>query len=312
MQNYEKKRAELAQEFQQARERNPERFERRLNLSWSNWGFGIEPLEVSVERLARSGLEYIELHGNHYGPDLGYQVDETRALLDSHGMKVSGVCGMFSEDNDLASNRPHQQQAALDYIRREAAFTRDMGGSYLLVVPGAVGRAVEYDAYEFDRSVAALRLVADVFTETGIKAAIEPIRRDEVTLVTTVTGAIEYIEAVDHPGVQHINGDVFHMQAGEPSIAEAVLQAGDRLVNLHMADSNRLALGSGTMDIDAIIMALYLIGANTEGRYVTPEPLGPGASPYVARNGRVDAEILDRMVADSVSYFRSREESLLA
>lgn len=312
MQNYERSRSELRERFEALRHDEPGRFERRLALSWSNWGFGIEPLEQSCERLARSGLEFIELHGNHYGDDLGYRVEDTRAILDAHGLSVSGVCGMFSEDNDLASNRPIHQQEAIEYIRREASFTRDIGGSYMLVVPAAVGRAVAYDAYELDRSVAALRRIADVFTETGIKAAIEPIRADETTLVHTVAQAKDYIARVDHPGVRHINGDVYHMQSGEVNIASAILAAGDQLLNLHMADSNRLALGSGSMDIDAIIMALYVIGYNVEGRYVTPEPLGPGGSPYVSRNGRVAPEILDALVADSISYFRQREEELLA
>lgn len=312
MQNYERARAELKERFLDKKRSEPDAFTRRLDLSWSNWGFGIEPLEQSCARLERNGLKFIELHGNHYGDDLGYQVEATRETLERHGLEVSGVCGMFSDDNDLASSRPIQQQEALEYIRREAQFTKEMGGSYMLVVPAAVGRPVAYDQYELDRSVSALRRVADVFTETGVKAAIEPIRGDETTLVHTVAQAIDYIERVDHQGVQHINGDVFHMQAGEWHIASAILEAGDRLVNLHMADSNRLALGSGSMDLDAIIMALYVIGFNEPGRFVTPEPLGPGGSPYVARNGRVAPEILDALVADSVSYFREREEALLS
>ncbi len=64
------------------------------------------------------------------------------------------------------------------------------------------------------------------------------------------------------------------MQAEESHIGEALVNAGDMLVNLHMADSNRCALGDGSMDLDTIIMALYLIGYNREGRFVTPEPLG--------------------------------------
>ncbi len=47
----------------------------KLNFSWSNWGFGMETLAVSAARLQRAGIEFIELHGNHYGPDLGYKVD---------------------------------------------------------------------------------------------------------------------------------------------------------------------------------------------------------------------------------------------
>lgn len=312
MQNYEIFRSELRQRFDALKAENPGRMETRLNLSWSNWGFGIEPLERSVARLERNGVRHIELHGNHYGDSLGYSVDATKKILDDHGISTAGVCGMFSDDNDLASNRPIHQQEALDYIRREVEFTKEMGGSYLLVVPAAVGRSVAYDDFEFHRSVQALRSVADVFTESGIRAAIEPIRGDETTLVHTIDQAIEYIDAVDHPGVQHINADVFHMQLSERNIAEAILDADHRLVNLHMADSNRLALGSGSMDIDAIIMALYVIGFNEPGRYVTPEPLGAGASPYAARNGYVEPEILDALVADSVVYFRDREEALLA
>ena len=312
MQRYEESRAQLVTEFNNLKVDHPERFERRLEMSWSNWGFGLEPLEQSCERLASAGLKYIELHGNHYGSDLGYQPDVTGRLLDAYGLQVSGVCGMFAEENDLGSSRPQQQQEAIAYIKREVAFCKEMGGAYLLVVPAAVGRAVPYDAFEINRSAAALRSVAGSFIEAGVKAAIEPIRRDETTLVHTVQQAISYIERVDHPGVQHINGDVYHMQSGEHNIAKAILEAGERLLNVHLADSNRGALGSGSMDLDAIIMALYLVGHNGPGRFVTPEPLGPGASPYAARNGVTSREILNELVSDSVQYFREREDALLA
>lgn len=312
MQNVDGWREEVREEFRDLKRHAPERVSQRLNLSWSNWGFGIEELEVSCDRLSSAGLKYTELHGNHYGYDLGYDVETTRATLEKYNLAVSGVCGMFSDDNDLSSNRPIQQQEALEYIRREVEFTAAMGGSYLLIVPGSVGRPDAYDASEFHRSVKALRLVADVFTEKGVKAAIEPIRAAEVSLVHTVADAIEYIESVDHSGVQHINGDVYHMQSEEVNIPRAIIQAGDRLVNLHMADSNRMALGNGSMDLDTIIMALYLIGHNADGRFVTPEPLGPGGAPYHARNGLPDSKKLDVLVRDTIGYFREREEAILA
>lgn len=310
MQNVDKWREDLREDFLKAAATDPGRFRASLNFSWSNWGFGLESLEDSCRRLAENGISFIELHGNHYGDDLGYSVAETKAVLEAHGLSTSGVCGMFSDDNDLSSNRPMQQQEAIDYIRREARFTQAMGGHYLLVVPGSVGRPEAYDAFEFERSARALKLAADVFTETGVKAAVEPIRSAEVSLVHTVAEAVDYIERVDHSGVQHINGDVYHMQVEEPNIPRAILQAGSRLVNLHLADSNRLALGDGSMDLDSIIMALYLIGHNAPGRFVTPEPLGPGAGPYPARNGIPDPLALDELVAKSTAYFRSREEAV--
>jgi len=54
----------------------------------------------------------------------------------------------------------------------------------------------------------------------------------------------------------------------------------EMLVNLHMADSNRCALRKGSLDVDTIIMVLYLIGCNQEGIFVTPEPLGLGGDPF--------------------------------
>ena len=310
LQNVDRWREELERDYFELKAGQPERMADRLTLSWSNWGFGIEELDVSCARLASAGLTHVELHGNHYGPDLGYSVEATLDTLGRHGLAVSGVCGMFSEDNDLSSNRPVQQQEAIDYIRREVEFTVAVGGQYLLVVPGAVGRPTAYDDTELHRSAAALRRAADCFTEHGVKAAIEPIRAAEVSLVHSVAEAVDYIEQVAHPGVQHINGDVYHMQVEETNIAQAVLSAGFRLVNLHLADSNRRALGDGSMDLDAIIMALYVIGHNAPGRFVTPEPLGPGAGPYPARNGRPDAAKLDVLVHDSIDYFREREQAV--
>lgn len=310
-QNYGIKNEKIRLSFEELKDNHPEKLGRRLNLSWSNWGFGIEPLEESAARLERAGIGYIELHGNHYGPDLGYKADETLKILSNHGIKVAGVCGMYSDDNDLSSNRAIQRQAAVDYLKREIPFTAAVGGSYILVVPGAVGRPVAYDNTEFDRSVETLRIVADIFVKYNVKAAIEPIRSAEVSFVHTFEEARKYIKAVDHPGVLHINGDVYHMLSEESHIGEAILNAGKQLINLHMADSNRCALGDGSLDLDTVIMALYLIGYNDEGRFVTPEPLGPGGAPYPAMYGKPDKAQLDRMVMQTARYFREREEMLL-
>ncbi|MCM8710009.1 sugar phosphate isomerase/epimerase [Clostridium sp. SYSU_GA19001] len=310
-QNFELKNEKIRESFLKLKSENPERFQKRLNFSWSNWGFGMESLADSAERLSRAGIKYIELHGNHYGSDLGYKPEETLKILNEYGIKVAGVCGMFSEDNDLSSNRAMQRQAAIDYLKREIEFTNKVGGEYILVVPGAVGRSNAYDDMEFERSVETLSLVADLFTQYNVKAAIEPIRSAEVSFVHTVKDAIEYINAVNHPGVQHINGDVYHMQVEEKHIGEAILEAGSRLFNLHMADSNRCALGDGSLDIDTIIMALYLIGYNQYGGFVTPEPLGPGGAPYPAMYGKPDKKVLDKLVIDSYRYFIERENELL-
>ena len=309
-QNFEIKSGKIRAQFDDLGKRQPAKVRRNLDLSWSNWGFGLEPLAVSARRLAKNGVNFIELHGNRYGADLGYETKDTKKILADHGLKVSGICGMFSPQCDLSSNQPHVRQRAVDYVRRQVRMAAELGGTYLLVVPGAVGRPVPIDAFEFDRSVDALRAVADEFVRQGILAAIEPIRSAEVSFCHTMADAERYIEAVNHPGVQHLNGDVYHMWTEESHTGEAILRAGARLLNLHLADSNRGALGDGQMDLDTILRALYLVGYNQPGHFCTPEPLGAGGDPYPAMYGKPDPKRLDRLVETTVRTFRAREAAI--
>ncbi|HET6436889.1 MAG TPA: sugar phosphate isomerase/epimerase [Anaeromyxobacter sp.] len=308
-QNFQLKNEKIRRAFEELKAKKP--IARRLNLSWSNWGFGLEPLEQSCARLAKAGIKYIELHGNHYGADLGYDPEATTRTLKAHGLQVGGICGMFSAENDMSSNRPHQRQAAIDYLKREVPFAAAVGAHYILVIPTAVGRPTKYDDSEWERGVDCMRRVADLFVRHKVAAAVEPIRAAEVSFLHTVADAKRFIADVNHPGVQHINGDLYHMQSGEAHIGEAILDAGERLKNLHLADSNRCALGEGSLDIDTVIMALYLVGYNTEGKFVTPEPLGPGGDPYPAMHGKPDPKVLDKLVTQTATYFREREDALL-
>ena len=104
-QHFESKNEKIRHKFAALKKAHPERFTKRLQLSWSNWGFGVEDLRDSAQRLQRAGIRFIELHGNHYGPALGYNPKETLQVLGDHGIAVAGVCGMFSPDNDLSSAR---------------------------------------------------------------------------------------------------------------------------------------------------------------------------------------------------------------
>lgn len=307
-QNWEKKNDQIRADFLAYKQANPDKMKPRLNLSWSNWGFGMEPLERSVERLARNGIPFIELHGNRYGESLGYRAKDVMPILDQHGVKVAGICGMFGPDNEMASNRGVVRQRAIDYLRRTIEQAVEFKAGYILVVPAAVGRPTPIDDMEFARSVETLRMVADEFQKAGVKAAIEPIRSAEVSIVHRFEEAEQYIQAVDHPGVGHINGDVYHMLVEESHIAETLVQYGSRLTNLHLADTNRCALGEGMLDIDTMMMALYQIGYNEPGCFCTPEPLGPGGDPYPAMFGNPDPAKLDALVATTAKTWKEREE----
>ena len=76
LQNFKKKDLAVVKQFVEVRKKGFKK-SAKLNLSWSNWGFGMEKLETSVQRLSKNKIKYVELHGNLYGKDLGYKSDET-------------------------------------------------------------------------------------------------------------------------------------------------------------------------------------------------------------------------------------------
>ena len=78
-----------------------------------------------------------------------------------------------------------------------------------------------------------------------------------------------------------------------------------------MADTNRRGLGTGSLDLDMVIMALYLIGYNNENCFCTLGPLGGGANPYDMLYGMPDIEAVDALVEETAVYFFERENEVL-
>ncbi|MCL6633667.1 MAG: hypothetical protein K6T63_13675 [Alicyclobacillus herbarius] len=63
-QSFVDKNRHVIQKFLQLKKGSDARKWKRLNFSWSNWGFGFESLADSAARLAKNQIQYIELHGN--------------------------------------------------------------------------------------------------------------------------------------------------------------------------------------------------------------------------------------------------------
>jgi len=218
---------------------------------------------------------------------------------------------MVSPECELSSNKPHITQRSIDYFRRNIEMCTELGGSYVLFAPGAVGRPTPYDNNEFHRASEAIRILAEDFQKAGVQAAIEPVRAAEVSFCHTFKEAKMLIDMVNHPAVRHIAGDLYHMLTEEEHVSGTILEYGHMMANLHMADSNRRALGKGALDLDLILMALYVTGYNNDKCFCSAEPLGPGGDPYPQMFGSPDAEVLDKLVEQTARYFYEREDEIL-
>lgn len=311
VQNYVKKNKEIAEKYLAWRSTQDVSSLKRLNLGWSNWGFGQGPVEEGLELLAKNKIHFVELHGNHYGPDFGYKEKELLSALKTYEVEVSGTCGMVSKESELSSSSFAVRQRSIDYFRREIEFCAAVGGKYVLFAAGAVGRPIPDDAYDYQRSVESMKVIAEVFAEYGIRGAIEPVRSDEVSVVHTFAEAQKMIEDINHPGIRYIAGDVFHMELGEEHIAGTIMDYPGIMTNLHLADSHRRALGTGMLDLDTILMSLYITGYNNPYCFCSPEPLGGGSDPYAQMHGYPDKAMLDQLVEQTASYFYEREAEIL-
>lgn len=307
-QAWEEKSATIKAAFDKLKAEHPERLQRRIDLSYCCQTFGWEPIPKSIERLAGLGYRYIELPGQYGGPDIGPHVHLTEILraLDKYNMACSGVCTLSMEGFGLNDKNYFHRQMAVDYIRGVVRFARDAGGSYCLLTP-APCPLPPIDGGDWVRAASTLHDVADIFTECGVKGALEPVQPGQCAIVNNLTEARRFLKDVDHPGFCHIYGDTDHILHTEDHVGMAILDNADLLLNLHLRDTNQgLPIGHGMLDVDTVIRALYLIGFNTPGHFACAEP---------ATKGRifieVDEETKRMRARDTIETFREREEAVL-
>jgi len=93
---------------------------------------------------------------------------------------------------------------------------------------------------------------------SGVRLAIEPINRFETYFINRGDQALALAEAVGPECGVCL--DIFHMNIEETDILAAIRRAGDRLVDFHVADNNRMAPGMGTFDWPAIVETLEQVG----------------------------------------------------
>lgn len=288
-----------------------------MKYSVSNWIYGEEPLERTFARLSRCGFDGVELMGE---PD-HYRVDDVIELCKRYKLEVLSIAGMYpwpTSERDLANPDPGVRGRAVDYLKRCVEFAAGVGAPLIIVVPSAVGKVrpvgdpsgdEDWQAAfrrEWDHAVESVKKAARFAEEAGVLLAIEPINRYETYLVNTAEQGMKFISEVGSDAVK-LHLDTFHMNIEESDPAAAVRAAGDLLVNVHIADSNRQAVGRGHFDFAGLIGALKEIGYD---RALALEPLPPVPDPYIAMKMKRYAELWDSYAEESINRLKEFEQAV--
>jgi sugar phosphate isomerase/epimerase len=271
-----------------------------MQYSISNWIYATEDLEKSLQRLARYKYDAVELEGE---PDKEkYKPEKVKKMLQQYGLEVSSIAGMYLWEEeikrDLASSDKKIREQTIIYLFKCIDYAQLMGAKLVIVVPAAVSKTVPSLSKKEDwkNSVKAVQEVAKYAEKKDILLAIEPINRYETYLVNSIQDALYYACEVNSSHVK-IMADTFHMNIEERDIPEAIRIAGNNLINVHLADSNRCSVGRGHINFKALIKALKEINYQYA---LTLEPLPPVSDPYLALEGGVSENILDQYAAESI------------
>lgn len=289
-----------------------------MKYSVSNWIYGDEPLERTCQRLSKYGYDGVELEGE----PAKYRPEDVKRLCDKYALQVLSIAGMYpwpTNERDLANPDPEIRRRAVAYLRHCVDLACGVGAPLVIVVPSAVGKTKPVQATygddglweseykrEWDYAVESVREAAKYGEDKGIMFAIEPINRYETYMVNSAEQARRFACEVGSRAVR-VHLDTFHMNIEESDPAEAIRATGNMLINVHIADSNRQAVGRGHYDFAAMMKALKEIGYE---RSLALEPLPPVPDPYVAMKMKRYAGLWDVYAKESIDRLRELEKTV--
>lgn len=247
-----------------------------MELSIHNW-MRAETIETTIRRVSAIGYTKLEIAGS---PEQ-YDTKHVRNLLKEHNLSCWGSVTLMLGDRNLLAKDEAQRAKSVQYVKDVVKMVKELDGHMVSVVPGTVGKIVPDGRpdEEWLWAVESMKEVYEYAERSGILIGIEPINRFETYFINRGDQALVLAEAVGpNCGVCL---DTFHMNIEEENMYETIRRSKGKLVGFHVADSNRMAPGMGTLDWVKIMEVLNEVGYNDvlSGEFCSPLDRTP-ANPY--------------------------------
>jgi D-psicose/D-tagatose/L-ribulose 3-epimerase len=225
-------------------------------LVWTG-GWSESEAALAIAETKRAGYDLIEI------PLLDpASVDAamTRRLLDEHGLSATCSLGL-SAATDISSEDKDAVAAGEALLRQALKCAVDFRSPYMggilysafqkyMRPPTQAGRA---------NAIAVLKRLAREAAADGVTLGLEVVNRYETNLLNTADEALAFIAEVDEPNVG-VHLDTYHMNIEEDDMFGPVRRCGDKLVYVHIGESHRGYLGSGSVDFSTFFKALAAQG----------------------------------------------------
>lgn len=225
-------------------------------LVWAG-GWTADDARRAVAGIAAAGFDFVEIPLRR---PRDIDVAATVRLLERHGLRAAGGLAL-GFDTHIAGDDEAVARRGEALLGEAISVARDLGAFQIAgVIHSALGKYERpVSRAGRDRAVAILARAAERARDAGLVLALEAVNRYENALVNTAEQALALVAAVGAPNVG-VHLDTFHMNIEEADPAAAIRACGKRLFHLHVGESHRGPLGTGSVDFDAVFRVLVAIG----------------------------------------------------
>jgi D-psicose/D-tagatose/L-ribulose 3-epimerase len=215
-----------------------------------------ESTRTVLSQTKRAGYDLIEL--SLHGPKV-MDLALTRDLLQEHGLQLGCSRGLtFAAD--VSSEDPACVARGITMLEEGVTIAAELGGKYFGgILYGAMAKYPGPLTAQGRRNATdSVKRMADFALKKGVTLGLEVVNRYESNQLNTAVQALEMLDRVDAPNVV-VHLDTYHMNIEEADFMQPVLACGKRLGYVHIGESNRGYLGSGTIDFAQFFHALAMI-----------------------------------------------------
>lgn len=211
---------------------------------------------AAISSAARNGYDYIELA--IFDP-WNFDTQLTKDLLQEYGLRAHASLGL-SAKTDVTSTDPSIVAKGDELLRKVTDVLHEIGGTELCGVIFSALAKYPTPATKENRnnSIKAMQRLADYAADKGINIDLEVVNRYETNIMNTGLEGLAFLDEVNRPNA-YLHLDTYHMNIEEDGMQKSVLAAGDRLGYVHIGESHRGYLGTGTVDFDSFFAALKKI-----------------------------------------------------
>ena len=183
----------------------------------------------------------------------------TRRVLENAGLAATCSLGL-GFDTDVSSADPAVSARGEELLASAIDVTAALGASFLGgVVQSAMGKYLSPATPRGRRNcIEALKRLALRAERVGVTIGVEAVNRYESNLVNTAEQALVLVEEIGAENVV-VHLDTYHMNIEERNLADPVRHCGARLGYVHIGESHRGYLGTGSVAFGELFASLGAI-----------------------------------------------------